>query len=85
MDAAGRKGRRGRAAAIAGLLVLAAGLYLYRFDSFQVGTYMDDAQYVVLAKSLVQGPAYGLVSGPGPALPTRFPFGWPLLLAPAYV
>jgi len=63
------------------VLVLAAALSLWRFDAFQLGVYGDDAQYVVLARSLADGPVYGLVSRPDiPA--SKFPFGWPLLLAP---
>ncbi len=67
-----------------GLVAGACALYLWRFDSFQVGTYMDDAQYVVLAESLAQGAQYGLVNQPSEVLPTRYPFGWPLLLSPIY-
>jgi 4-amino-4-deoxy-L-arabinose transferase-like glycosyltransferase len=66
------------------LLVASLGLYLYAFDSFQIGTYQDDAQYVVLAKSIAGGGPYGLVHPPDAVMPTRYPFGWPLLLAPAY-
>lgn len=66
------------------LAVVSLGLYLWRFDSFQVGTYLDDAEYIVLAESIVEGSDYGLIYGPGETLPTRYPFGWPLLLAPAY-
>ena len=70
-----------RRLALAALLVLAAALSLWRFDAFQLGVYGDDAQYVVLARSLVDGPVYGLVSRPD--IPqAKFPFGWPLLLAP---
>ncbi len=70
-----------RRLALAALLVLAAALSLWRFDAFQLGVYGDDAQYVVLARSLVDGPVYGMISQPNiPA--SKFPFGWPLLLAP---
>jgi len=67
-----------------GLLVIAIVLYAWKFDSFQVGIYMDDAEYVVLAKSIASGPSYGLINEPNSVQPTRYPFGWPLLLAPVY-
>lgn len=64
------------------LLIVALGLSLKGYDSFQLGTYMDDSSYAVLAKSLVLSDEYGLINVPGRALPTRYPFGFPLLLAP---
>lgn len=45
---------------------------------------MDDAEYIVLAKSILSSPEYGLVNGPDSVMSTRYPFGWPLLLAPIY-
>ena len=66
------------------LIAVSLGLYLWRFDSFQVGTYMDDAEYMVLSKSIAEGRDYGLINPPNEVLPTRYPFGWPLILAPVY-
>lgn len=67
-----------------GILVIAIVLYVWKFNSFQVGVYMDDAEYIVLAESIVFGPNYGLINGPDDVQPTRYPFGWPLVLAPVY-
>jgi hypothetical protein len=64
------------------LLIVTLGLSLKDYGSFQLGTYTDDSSYAVLAKSLVLSDEYGLINVPGRALPTRYPFGFPLLLAP---
>lgn len=66
------------------LLALSAGLYLWGFNFFQVGIYTDDANYVQLARSLVEGQQYGIPLRPDVVAPSHFPFGWPLLLAPIY-
>lgn len=63
------------------VLLLLLGLSLWAYDSFQVGAFMDDAQYVVLAESIAHGPIYGTVNQPGTPGPTPFPFGFPLVLA----
>ena len=64
------------------IAVLSALLILRDYDSFQLGTYGDDATYVVLAKSLADGEGYGLINVPGetPGSPP-FPLGFPLLLS----
>ena len=65
------------------LLVVAVILSLNDYQSFQLGTYRDDAFYTVLAQSLVHSDQYGLINVPGEqpgAAP--FPFGYPLLLTP---
>jgi hypothetical protein len=49
---------------------------------FQIGVYQDDAEYAVLARSLVHSPAYGLINAPGEPAASRYPFGYPLALAP---
>lgn len=64
------------------LLILTTFLSVRNYDSFQIGTYMDDASYVVLARSLVFGKSYGLINFPGESQSTRYPFGFPLLLSP---
>lgn len=55
---------------------------LLQVNSFQLGVYQDDASYVVLARSLVSSPRYGMMSAPGAPTAALFPFGFPLLLAP---
>lgn len=65
------------------LLVVAVALSVRAYHLFQVGTYGDDAMYIVLARSLIDSDTYGLINVPGDqpeAAP--FPFGYPLLLAP---
>lgn len=70
-------------AAIA-LLTFSLALCLWRFDSFQVGSYIDDAQYTVLAQSIVQGEGYGIVNSSDKLLQAPHPVGYPLILAPVY-
>lgn len=64
------------------VLLVALGLSLRNYDAFQLGAFVDDADYAILASAVASGQAYGLTHGPGPAQPTRFPPGFPLLLAP---
>jgi hypothetical protein len=66
------------------LIVLHVWLVFLAFDSFQVGVNTDDAEYVVLAESLVHGPHYGVISEIDAVGKSKYPFGWPLLLAPFY-
>lgn len=42
----------------------------------------DSSRYVVLAQSLRSADTYGLISRPGVPASTKFPFGYPLILAP---
>jgi hypothetical protein len=65
----------------AGLLVISASLALFNFHSFQLGAYQDDADYVILARSLVYADHYGLMNTADGLAPANFPFGYPLLLA----
>ena len=58
---------------------------MLRFDSFQVGTFYDDAHYIVLAESLANGEGYHLINYPDKPPENNFPPGWPLLLAPLTV
>jgi hypothetical protein len=66
------------------LATLAAGvvaLYLLRLDP-AAGLYIDDGWYIVLAKALVQGDGYALISSAASPILPAFPPGFPLLLAP---
>jgi hypothetical protein len=67
---------------LAALVLMSAVLGLLRFNTFQVGTWVDDAHYVVLAESLAQGQGYHLINYPDAPVGRAFPPGWPLLLAP---
>ena len=46
-----------------------------------VGTFQDDAVYVVLAKALATGEGYRMINMPGAPHATHFPPGYPLFLA----
>ena len=63
------------------LLLSTAVLSLRNYSSFQLGVYADDASYVVLARSTIETDDYGLMNVPGAPLPTRYPFGFPLVLS----
>lgn len=66
------------------LVAFALGLYLWRFESFQVGAYIDDARYITLAQSIVQGEGYGIVDSSRGLIQATYPVGFPLVLAPVY-
>ena len=63
-------------------MLTAAVLGLLRLDTYQVGSIVDDAHYVVLAESLASGQGYRLINELTPTEESTFPPGWPLLLAP---
>lgn len=71
-------------AVIAFLLMAASAVYLIQFNYYQVGSEVDDAQYVQLAQAIAQGHPYLLTTGPLRSWETRYPFGYPLILAPVY-
>ncbi len=64
------------------ILVLSCFLSLRNYGAWQTGAYVDDAEYTVLAQSLAHSGVFGLVNMPGQPGSTRYPFGYPLLLAP---
>jgi hypothetical protein len=65
------------------LIIFSSGLLgILRFNSFQVGAFVDDAHYVVLAEGLASGQGYSLINFPGGHPERNFPPGWPLLLVP---
>jgi hypothetical protein len=63
------------------LIFTCIALSLKNYDQFQIGVWMDDAHYAVLAKSIIFSDTYGIINSPGHPLPTRYPFGFPLLLS----
>jgi hypothetical protein len=69
-----------RGATLALLLVSCAALYLLSFDLFQVGAYMDDAHYVVAARSLASGRGFSRINFPEPKPELRYPPGFPSFL-----
>jgi hypothetical protein len=67
---------------IGSLLVLASLLYLLRLSTFQVGSWGDDAQYIITARTLAAGHGYALDTYPGAPPQLQYPPGYPLLLVP---
>ena len=66
----------------AALVMLSAVWGMVRFNDIPVGSFFDDAHYLVLAESLATGRGYHLINYPQAPLETAFPPGWPLLLVP---
>ena len=70
-------------AAVGAVAAAVLAVYVLRLDS-AAGLFVDDAWYIVLAKSLSQGDGFRLISSAvSPILPA-FPPGFPLMLAPAF-
>lgn len=67
---------------VGALVVVAALLYAAGLGAFQVGTYVDDAHYVTLARALAAGKGYSLISYLDAPPELKFPPGFPLLLTP---
>lgn len=63
-------------------VLLSAALSIVRFNDIPVGSFFDDAHYLVLAESLVEGQGYHLINYPHAPAEMAFPPGWPLLLMP---
>lgn len=75
-----------RQAAVTGVAVAAALfllVYLARLDRV-VGLFVDDAWYVLLAKSLATGQGYQLINSPTPGILPAYPPFYPFLLSLAY-
>lgn len=70
-------------AALVGLLLVAAALlYVAGFGTFQVGTYIDDAHYITLARAMAAGKGYSLIGYVDTPPELKFPPGLPLILTP---
>ena len=65
------------------LFVMAASLCLgvWTFDS-KLSLSGDNAEYIIIARSLAQGEGLSYIHSPEPRPATKSPFGLPLLLAP---
>jgi hypothetical protein len=63
------------------ILIFLALLYLISMNWVDIGWFNDDAVYIVCSKALVTGQGYRHIEDPA-APPGRYPFGFPLLLAP---
>ncbi|HKW47258.1 MAG TPA: hypothetical protein VJN70_07430 [Gemmatimonadaceae bacterium] len=64
---------------LVGALTLVAAVHA--IEPLPVGVFYDDAQYVVLAKSLATGEGYRFINLPGAPFGTHFPPGYPAFLA----
>jgi hypothetical protein len=64
---------------LVGALALVATMHA--IDPLPVGVFYDDAQYLILAKSLATGRGYRFLNLPGAPLATHFPPGYPAFLA----
>lgn len=64
------------------VMLMAMAIYLAKLPTFQVGSYVDDAWYITLAKSISSGQGYRRIELVGAPPTTAAPFGYPLLLAP---
>ncbi len=76
--------RRIKIAAAAGSVLLFMTIYLLRMDRC-VGLFMDDAWYILLAKSLATGHGYTLINSPSPGIfQSLYPPAFPWLLSLAW-
>ncbi|MBN1313934.1 MAG: hypothetical protein JXA42_00635 [Anaerolineales bacterium] len=66
------------------LFVIMVALALRDYSSFQIGAYLDDAKYVLLTRAVVNSEQFGLHYSPGAVMPTPYPIGYPVLLAPLF-
>jgi hypothetical protein len=64
-----------------GLIFFSIGLFLLKFNSFQIGADIDDSSYIILARSLLHSAKFGLTNNPSTPEASKFPFGYPLILA----
>ncbi len=62
------------------ILLVSGALSLVRFNDIPVGSFFDDAHYIVLAESLAEGEGYRLINFPHAPVEEAFPPGWPLIL-----
>src|SRR4026207_2092361 len=76
-------GRWAKIASGTGALILFFTIYLLRLDKV-VGQVVDDAWYVLLAKSLATGNGYTLINSPSPGIIPFYPPVFPMLLSLAY-
>ncbi|MGH9835056.1 MAG: hypothetical protein ACREBD_08755 [Blastocatellia bacterium] len=68
---------------LVGALLIFLAIYLLRLDRV-VGLFVDDAWYVLLAKSLATGQGYQLINSPLPGIHPFYPPVFPFLLSAAY-
>ncbi len=62
-------------------LVLSTGFSMASLNTFQIGTYMDDAWYINTATALATGQGFSRIWFPQPVPETNLPIGYPLALS----
>jgi hypothetical protein len=70
-----------RTLVVAALVAGVSAVYIFRLDA-AAGLFVDDAWYIVLAKSLVEGEGFRLISSATTPILPAFPPGFPMILAP---
>jgi len=74
----------GRTRSLLVALVAGWGVAFAAPRDFTVGTFVDDAQYAVLAKAIRAHGTYRVLNLPGAPVETKYPPGWPAVLAAAW-
>ena len=72
---------RGRWMAPLAVALLAFGLSAWTFDA-KLSRTGDNTEFITLARSLAQGEGLSYINQPDPRPATKYPFGFPLMLAP---
>jgi hypothetical protein len=65
-----------------GVIAVALLMTIVNWSLYQPGAHFDDARYIILARSLLGADHYGMENVPGAPAPGKYPFGFPLFLAP---
>jgi len=73
--------RRGRWMVPLAIALLAFGLGAWTFDA-KLSQTGDNTEFITLARSLAQGEGLTYINQPDPRPATKYPFGFPLMLAP---
>lgn len=65
------------------IVITSISVSLFNYQTFQIGSWGDDLNYAILARSLVDSDKFGIISVPGnEPFPAPYPFGYPLIIAP---
>jgi len=75
-------GRRSyRLAVPIAILLLSLAVSIFAFDE-KLSLTGDNTEFIILARGLAQGEGMSLINYPTPKVSTKYPFGFPVLLAP---
>jgi 4-amino-4-deoxy-L-arabinose transferase-like glycosyltransferase len=64
------------------VIVSALLLYVARLEHFQLGTFLDEGNYIVTARSIASGQGYSQISHPDAPPESKYPPGFPVILSP---